>query len=1595
MHRPHISPKGLVCLGILLLIGLSLLQWVDLDETQEPLGSGKIVQMAETPLPKAGSIDATVPPRPPRVAKAARKPVDSGRAWQLADEDGRAFVLALDEAILRDAEGKESLVKLDPPATEATLPQRLAGLGAWPVAYFTGDPRSEATRRIVTPDLRVRLEGHDPAAVAKVVAVEIKDLPEYAPGWAVLAAADPFAALVAMDHLRAAGHPTADVLLAAQRQKRAMPDDTLISNQWHLNNTQSVRTHIHVEPTWNYPDTGIRGAGIRIGIVDDGLQTAHPDLVTNVDTDNGKDWNGNDLDPNPGNGDDHGTACAGNAGARGNNSLGVSGSAPESTLVGLRLIAGAVTDAQEAEAMAWRNDIIQIKSNSWGPSDTGTILDGPGPLTASALQNATASGRGGKGTIFLWAGGNGGGSSDNSNYDGYANSIHTLSIGASDSNGNRASYSEPGANVIVVAPSSGGVGITTTDRTGTAGYNRATSAKGGDYTSTFGGTSSATPTAAGVVALMLQKNPDLGWRDVQEILIRSAFKIKPTDADWTNNGAGISFNHNFGAGLIDASAAVNLSNGWINLAEQQSGSVSQTGLSVAIPDNNTAGITRTFDFSASNLRVEHVTVRLSISHTYRGDLAITLTSPSGMSSRLAEKRSDSNDNYSNWSFSSVRHWGESSSGVWTLKIADTAASDTGTLTAATLTLFGTQAVPANPAPLVQITTPQNGSVFSPGATVHVGVNASDLTESGEPGTISQVELLQNGSVVGTDPTAPYEFAITPAIGSHTLVARATDSEGAVANSASVSISVFNQAPVITAATLSAGPQGYADEGLAVDSVSASDPEDDTLTYHYQWQASTDGAVFSEVSHAVTAALTADPALAGKLWRCVITVRDGESASAPFTTAATNLLNRPPATAEIGAAFAYGSGLVLHGGGSMLTRQAILHEFSQGPVGGASEWIEILTLQSGSLAFWDIQDAGGAMLVFLDDAVWDDIPAGTLIVIYNGTVAKDPLLPADDSDPSDGRMVLSSTNPAFFDAEYDAWPSLGNSGDAIFLSDADSNTVHEIAYGNSTAATPNIGSVGSGQAAYYAGSNDGGAGLAANWSVTTSLTARAPASRAAGDLFISEYVEGSGNNKALEIFNPTDTQVDLAANAYRIEIYYNGNTSAGSNIPLAGFVPAGGTFVIRNNSANSIAAQQTSSILTFNGNDAIILRKGSQVADSFGRVGEDPGSAWTGGGVSTVDKTLRRKPEVVQGDVIANDSFNPSFEWVQFNQDDFSGLGSHSIIDPMPALTLVVSPSTFAENAGSNAATGTVTIPAPLDADLIVTLTTSDPSEAAVPGSVTVIAGNTSAQFAVDAIDDTDPDGPQIVTLGAAADGYQAATFQVTVTDDEPSLDGVTPGNGNTTANLEFVNQLRAGAYGNPALFRLGAGSVLPEGLTLDPESGLITGIIAASNPAGDYPIVIERYNSEDEVVFQAFILTLSGAPGGDFAAWIAGYPELGSLNGRLDDFDGDGLPNAVENLLGTSPIAWNAGLVEVSVVGNSLVFHHTFNPQPASDVTGSYEWSADLASWHASGEESGGTLISIASEVVADETHPEGWMRVTASATQGSLERCFVRLRAD
>ncbi len=450
------------------------------------------------------------------------------------------------------------------------------------------------------------------------------------------------------------------------------------------------------------------------------------------------DWNDNSPDdPTPKrNSDDHGTSCAGVAAARGNNSIGVTGAAPQASLVGLRLIAGDTTVAEDAEALAWHTDVIDISSNSWGEFDGGDDLYPLDPLVADAFTHSAQNGRGGRGVIYLWAAGHGREFNDYSNYEGYNNAPETISVGAVNYNRQQSYYSESGANVLVCAPSDADIGepaITTT-----------TLVANGSYTDEFGGTSSATPLVAGVVALILEANRNLGWRDVQEILIHSSGKINfATDPGWTTNGAGFTFHHGYGAGMVDAAAAVALAENWQNLGPQQSISRASEELLIAIPDDIASGLDATLELPPSQLRIEHVRLTVDIDHSYRGDLAITLTSPQGTVSRFSEVHDEDSHNGMSYTFLSVHHWGESSTGTWSLNVSDGAELDTGTLNTFSIELLGSEPASGYDQWLV--------SEFSAAQIANPGISAEGADPDGD-GKANLLEYATGGNPHAFDRT---------------------------------------------------------------------------------------------------------------------------------------------------------------------------------------------------------------------------------------------------------------------------------------------------------------------------------------------------------------------------------------------------------------------------------------------------------------------------------------------------------------------------------------------------------------------------------------------------------------------------------------------------------------------------------------------------------------------------------------------------------------------------------------------------------------------------------------------------------------------------
>ena len=169
----------------------------------------------------------------------------------------------------------------------------------------------------------------------------------------------------------------------------------------------------------------------------------------------------------------------------------------------------------------------------------------------------------------------------------------------------------------------------------------------------------------------------------------------------------------------------------------------------------------------------------------------------------------------------------------------------------------------------------------------------------------------------------------------------------------------------------------------------------------------------------------------------------------------------------------------------------------------------------------------------------------------------------------------------------------------------------------------------------------------------------PANAATGDLFISEYVEGSSFNKVIEIYNGTGQSVDLAAGSYSLELYSNGNSSPNNTLAMSGTIADGDVYVLANSQASQALlalSDTTASVVNFNGDDALLLKKDGVVIDSFGQVGFDPGSQWPGGGQND---TLRRNVDICAGDADELDPFNASDEWTIFGQDTFDGVGSHT------------------------------------------------------------------------------------------------------------------------------------------------------------------------------------------------------------------------------------------------------------------------------------------------------------------------------------------------
>ena len=521
--------------------------------------------------------------------------------------------------------------------------------------------------------------------------------------------------------------------------------DPLIPNQWHLQNLGASSfasvlplsgNDMNVAAAWR---DGYTGKGIKVAVVDSGLEIAHEDLAPNVDAKSFNFLNGsNDPTPNV-SGFDHGTAVAGIVASAAFNGKGGRGVAYEATLRGYNLLAsGAGTLANFGYALggASYSSDVDIFNESFGSSSSQL----PPQVNSYNAINANAlTLRGGKGAILVQSAGNSfssfgsdpsvctqakayGVSCGSSSSDTRRDGTLPIVVGAIAADGTKSSYSNAGSSLWVAAPGGefgmdsnyvpGASGdslepaIITASRTGCGNYSNrrnALDALGANaqsaqcqYTAVMNGTSSAAPNLSGVIALMLQANPNLGYRDVKYILAKTAKKTDASrvgvttsglisgtpvtlDQGWVRNAAGYWFSNWYGFGTVDAAAAVSEAKTYVNyLPTMQTASANMNFSSTEnVPQYSTAGSTLNFTMAPSFTKVEHAMVILNLNDS-PGLLCnqIELTSPSGTKSILMHALNGYSNNgvpqqsITNSRILSNAFYGESTAGTWRLKFYD-------------------------------------------------------------------------------------------------------------------------------------------------------------------------------------------------------------------------------------------------------------------------------------------------------------------------------------------------------------------------------------------------------------------------------------------------------------------------------------------------------------------------------------------------------------------------------------------------------------------------------------------------------------------------------------------------------------------------------------------------------------------------------------------------------------------------------------------------------------------------------------------------------------------------------------------------------------
>ena len=435
--------------------------------------------------------------------------------------------------------------------------------------------RSEDAAQTVDLTSRISLRLTEGADVNVLVAgTKLAVSRVFAPQWFILQAPDAWAAALEAERLAVlpevlAAHPVRRFPMRTSGPYAARFNDRLFPNQWNLENRDAngvpQGVDLNVRAAWPFS----QGAGVLIAIADNGVQISHPEFA--VPSTNQAHYNfdaGNTNGAQLASSDNHGTAVAGYAVAQGNNGTGISGVAPGASLASWKMLAS--TEEQIGNMFQFMSNTVSVQNHSWLNSGSGLI---PNSLLADAgLFNALTYGRGGRGVLMTRASGNERENGANANDQAYTADPRVITVAGVRINGRVASYSTPGASVLVAAPV-GDTGLDappTTDRTGSSfGYNAGVFYLDDSADYSFNsispqGTSFAAPQIAGLCALLLGANTNLTIRDAQQILVLSSRHFDFADRDLATNGAGLAVSHNLGFGVPDAGLAVRLAQAWSN-----------------------------------------------------------------------------------------------------------------------------------------------------------------------------------------------------------------------------------------------------------------------------------------------------------------------------------------------------------------------------------------------------------------------------------------------------------------------------------------------------------------------------------------------------------------------------------------------------------------------------------------------------------------------------------------------------------------------------------------------------------------------------------------------------------------------------------------------------------------------------------------------------------------------------------------------------------------------------------------------------------------------------------------------------------------------